>query len=107
MFDMKKIVEIAKKTGVEVNAQFIDNENGLYFRNKNNKLEKWDAISEFDLNKEISHRAQHVNNYFEKKFYINQVSKSMEPVYKTTNNLEDEFASDNKTTKQSLISEAA
>lgn len=107
MFDLNKIIEIAEEVGVEVNSQPVESESGLYFRNKNGNLEKWDAISEFGQSKENPQDAQHFSNYFEKKFYTNQISKSMKTVYKTTNKLKDDFASEYNTVKQPIILEAA
>lgn len=107
MYDMKKIVELAKEIGVEVNTPSIENENGLYFRNENDKLEKWDATSELDLNKTKLHKSQRFNNYFERNFYVNQDVKLSYSSYSNTDNLKDEFSTESKITKQSLISEAA
>ncbi|HCU0866305.1 TPA: hypothetical protein OUF93_002692, partial [Staphylococcus aureus] len=49
MFDINKVKRIAKEVGVEVNPLEAMGRKGLFFRNENGQLEKWDAITELGL----------------------------------------------------------
>ncbi|WP_239774583.1 hypothetical protein [Mammaliicoccus sp. N-M50] len=103
MYDIKKIVELAKEVGFEVESASNNNEGGFYSKNENGEIEKWDALSAFDLKKSKRQNKEYQNNYFNKYSYTKAANNFS---YNTPNSKKDGFPS-KENTNDPLITEAA
>lgn len=105
MFDINKIRKIAQEVGVDINPQEVNGRKGLFFRNKNGQLEKWDAITEFGLNEITPQRSYHYNNFFNKDFYEIKENEFNKSPYNS--NKQSDYSTHKKYNGQALITEAA
>ncbi|HCZ0840797.1 TPA: hypothetical protein O2J82_001978 [Staphylococcus aureus] len=104
MFDINKVKRIAKEVGVEVNPLEAIGRKGLFFRNENGQLEKWDAITELGLKDNNTQHSNYYSNFFDKSFYTNKVHGFNKSPYRNT---QSNYSMNEKINKQTLISEAA
>lgn len=54
-YDLEKVKEIAREVGVEVNPPELQGQHGLFVRNIEGEIEKWDVLSEFRMSTKSSH----------------------------------------------------
>lgn len=98
MYNIDEILAVASEMGLEVNKKPSDNKSGFYYRDENGEQQKWDALTELELER-------NTNKYFNKDFYMNKINKFSESPYNSDK--QSDYLTHEKNSKKRLIVEAA